>query len=125
LVKPSISIHLSNKHLKTGSGHFYIDDRCKLNIPKVDMQNINVKGHKKHLEWRMNVLSLRKTLGWSAYKITSQLWDCYKPNDISKEGLLSFVKRTIKRGTVQGIADQEDREQPRQHQILKKSLHVI
>ena len=62
------------------------------------MQNINVKGHKKHLEWRMDVLSLRRTLGWSAYKITSQLWDHYKPNDISKEGLLSFVKRTIERG---------------------------
>jgi len=51
----------------------------------------------------MDVLSLRRTLGWSAYKITSQLWDHYKPNDISKEGLLSFVKRTIEPGTVQDI----------------------
>lgn len=103
LVKLSISIYLSNKHLRTGSGYFYIDDRCKLNIAKVDMQNMNVKGHKIHLEWRMDVLSLRRTLGWSAYKITSRLWDRYKPNDISKEGLLSFVRRTIKRGTVQNI----------------------
>ncbi len=42
------------------------------------MQDINVKGHKKHLEWRMNVLSSRKTQGWSANKITSQLWNCCK-----------------------------------------------
>ena len=62
---------------------------------------MTVKGHKKHLEWRMNVLSLRRTLGWSAHKITLHLWDRYKPNDISKEGLLSFVKKTIERGTVQ------------------------
>ena len=65
------------------------------------MQGINIKGHKKHLEWKMNVLSLRKTQGRSAYRIASELWDFYMPNDISREGLLSFVKRTIKRGTVQ------------------------
>ncbi|CAF1331480.1 unnamed protein product [Rotaria sordida] len=65
------------------------------------MTDINVKGHQKHLQWRMNVLSLREIYGWSANKITTELWTSYKPNNISRSGLLSFVKRTIKRGTVQ------------------------
>jgi hypothetical protein len=51
----------------------------------------------------MHVLSLREIHGWSANKITSELWNRYQPNDINKSGLLSFVKRTIKRGTVQDL----------------------
>lgn len=65
------------------------------------MTDINIKGHQKHLQWRMNVLSLREIYGWSANKITTELWTSYKPNNITKSGLLSFVKRTIKRGTIE------------------------
>jgi hypothetical protein len=32
---------------------------------KTNMDDIKVKGHQKHLEWRMNVLSLRKVYSWS------------------------------------------------------------
>jgi AraC-like DNA-binding protein len=67
------------------------------------MLDINVKGHQKHLDLRVHVLSLREIYGWSANEITSELWKRYQPNDISKVGLLSFVKRTIKRGTVQDL----------------------
>jgi hypothetical protein len=67
------------------------------------MFDINVKGHRKHLDWRVHVLSLREMKGYSTNKITSKLWNRYQPNDISKSGLLSFVKRTIKRGTVQDL----------------------
>ena len=49
----------------------------------------------------MNVLSLREIHRWSSYRITSVLWGHYRPNNISKSGLLSFVKRTNNRGTVQ------------------------
>ncbi len=32
---------------------------------KTNMEDIKVKGHQKHLEWRMNVLSLQKIYSWS------------------------------------------------------------
>ena len=67
------------------------------------MLNINVKGHRKRLDWRVHVLSLREIHGWSANRIASELWNHYQPIDISKSGLISFVKRTIKRGSVQDL----------------------
>ncbi|CAF3966514.1 unnamed protein product [Rotaria sp. Silwood1] len=68
------------------------------------MYGINVKGHRKHLEWRVDVLSLRRSQGWSTNRITAELWNFYPPTDITKKGLLSFVKRTIKRGIIQDVA---------------------
>ena len=68
------------------------------------ISDINVKGHRKHLDGRVHILSLREICGWSANKIPSERWNPYQLNDISKSGLLSFVKRTTKRDTVQDLS---------------------
>lgn len=85
------------------------------------MFDVDVKGHRKHLDWRMHVLSLREIYGWSANKITQVLQNRYQTNDISQSGILSFVKKKPSNVVLFKISlDRDDRNPKEPSRILGK-----
>ena len=52
---------------------------------------------------------------------SSELWNRYQPTDISKSGLLSSVKRTIKRGTLQDLPRSERPRSKRPEANIRKT----